>query len=52
VPGETDAENAEQHGATSVEVVERPSGSGARADLSFRYDGKPYDVELKVLVRQ
>lgn len=37
---------AEQHGATSVEV-EAPSGSGSRSDLTFLYDGKRYDVELK-----
>jgi hypothetical protein len=37
---------AEQHGATNVEV-EKPTGSGSRSDLSFVYDGKPYDVELK-----
>jgi len=37
---------AEQHGATAVEV-EAPSDGGARSDLSFIYDGKRYDVELK-----
>lgn len=37
---------AEQHGATAVEV-EAPSGSGSRSDLTFLYDGKRYDVELK-----
>jgi hypothetical protein len=38
--------HAEQHGASDVEV-EAPSGSGSRSDLSFLYDGKRYDVELK-----
>lgn len=37
---------AEQHGASAVEV-EAPSGLGSRSDLSFGYDGKRYDVELK-----
>jgi len=37
---------AEQHGATSVEV-EAPTGAGSRSDLTFLYDGKRYDVELK-----
>jgi hypothetical protein len=37
---------AEQHGATDVEV-EAPSGSGSRSDLTFSYDGRRYDVELK-----
>ena len=37
---------AEQHGATDVKV-EAPSSSGSRSDLTFLYDGKRYDVELK-----
>ncbi|OFV93926.1 MAG: hypothetical protein A3G76_00700 [Acidobacteria bacterium RIFCSPLOWO2_12_FULL_65_11] len=37
---------AEEHGATGVEV-ETASDLGSRSDLSFNYDGKRYDIELK-----
>src|SRR5688572_11422352 len=37
---------AEQHGASAVQV-ETAYESGARSDLSFVYDDRRYDVELK-----
>jgi hypothetical protein len=37
---------AEHHGATSVEV-EKTADPGSRCDLSFIYEGKQCDIELK-----
>src|SRR5437660_1394612 len=41
------AKAIEEAGANNLQVESRYEGSGARSDISFCFDGAPYDLELK-----